>query len=488
MSFDKFSHIKSKAAFQSTILSNRSWFSFRIIQDMIVDTESKSLREVFAPQEVDSLTTPPTRRDLNAQLLAAVCSNDTSYAVQLLGQGADANQSINPDETLLIRAALNLNSCLITALLDHGASLKTSLKLIAKVHKPHFAIQNIVDRAYSDGYRISLCQELESFYNRLEPELPPSQAMFEEAIRDLDDFDREKQACLDSIRHYDSLLKCLLDCSVGQDISLEDHELNRQYDPKNSVLAHCLYGIEITGFSFVGLSLQGVPITKALLQKFKLYDFTEAIVTKEDLNCFIQTGDRKRGLAIAGRLQVLLERRGRLRTQGVYNLIPLAVAAKIGDEMALRSRLEAGVDPNEVDNEGGKSALYWAIKNGHSEIIRILHKQPCIEVDSLLASHKIKNRYDESFFAHKAQQRESKPLVSKKVNQETPEARLDRQRIEKIWGLKHRTLEEIEKKWDSLVGLNSSSLVESGFHHEKSPRVINDEHDADVTLHNRLFA
>lgn len=70
-----------------------------------------------------------------------------------------------------------------------------------------------------------------------------------------------------------------------------------------------------------------------------------------------------------------------INPESILNLVPLSSAAKIGDVEAVKSRLDAGVDPNEIGNNPDKaSPLVLAASNGHFSVVKLLAAHPKMDI------------------------------------------------------------------------------------------------------------
>ena len=98
------------------------------------------------------------------------------------------------------------------------------------------------------------------------------------------------------------------------------------------------------------------------------------IMTIQDLQSF---SDHDRKYFLQHRLETMFKNRGKtINNEGIVNLVPLWRAAYSGDLAIVKTRLEAGVNPNETGFYG--SSIEGAAKNGHLEIIKLLVEHPLV--------------------------------------------------------------------------------------------------------------
>lgn len=111
-----------------------------------------------------------------------------------------------------------------------------------------------------------------------------------------------------------------------------------------------LYDVDVTGYNFIGISLDGQPITKEILKSKNIIGYENAIYTLQDLDNLEKIQDPKRQSLIKRNLDTAFEKQGRLLDEktGIVNLIPLGEAARVGDINAVRVRLQAGVSQNQI--------------------------------------------------------------------------------------------------------------------------------------------
>lgn len=175
----------------------------------------------------------------------------------------------------------------------------------------------------------------------------------------------------DLISKYTASVKLLLDHAFG--LSLSEGELK------------FLSGLNISGFNFVGISLEGEPITREKLVEIGLKTGFEgienAIVSAADL---LQLKDESRRAKLLDRLENKFREQGELVSkEGIINLVPIAEVASRGNYGEVKLRLDAGVDPNEMSEWCLKMEglpIMAAAGKGHFEIVKLLAEHPKIDL------------------------------------------------------------------------------------------------------------
>lgn len=143
-----------------------------------------------------------------------------------------------------------------------------------------------------------------------------------------------------------------------------------------------LRDINIAGFNFLGLSLDGNPITKEILRSQKLINWDQAITTLDDLE-HLQDSNRKN--LIKRNLEKAYEKQGKLIKNGVVNLVSIDDAIKANDTVAVEARLKAGVSPN-VNCQlclNDTLPILLAVYGRNIDIIKLLAEHPDFDKASL---------------------------------------------------------------------------------------------------------
>lgn len=151
------------------------------------------------------------------------------------------------------------------------------------------------------------------------------------------------------------------------------------FDTKNGGLEF-LNDIDISGFNFVGMSLDGEPINEKIL-KGKGFKWTHPpIITWDDLQ---KLKDENRKAILLNRLEKKIKSRGRLISKkGIVNLVPLAAAAENNQLKVLKKCLGTKIRQDaEYD-----LAIQIAAKKGFYEIVELLTMRHCFKNETLLLS------------------------------------------------------------------------------------------------------
>lgn len=169
-----------------------------------------------------------------------------------------------------------------------------------------------------------------------------------------DEEKRKKFLEIDSLAdmHYKKVYKILFDYAIGCAFTKESFPYLKR--------------INISEFCFIGVSIDGCPITKEKLSQLGCEGAENAIVSIDDLGT-LEDNIRKDDLF--KRLQNMVEKENGIYLQdGTVNLVPLCFAAKTGDLLSVKARVESGNKSQQEILE----ALNIAIKHGHKEITSLL--------------------------------------------------------------------------------------------------------------------
>ena len=186
----------------------------------------------------------------------------------------------------------------------------------------------------------------------------------------------EKKELVDQ---YAKSVKLLLDFALGTNFQRNLDEIGLDF----------LHKLDVSGFNFVGVSIEGKPITRKHLEKINVTGIEHAIVTREDLE---NLEDLERRNALKERLEVAQQSQGKIESdEGIINLVPLAYAAESGDVETVKIRLEKTNDPNQKTDFANRTqfGIEEAAKNDHLEVVKILASHPAINPDSLISAYEI---------------------------------------------------------------------------------------------------
>ncbi|MGQ3890524.1 ankyrin repeat domain-containing protein [Legionella sp. CNM-4043-24] len=184
--------------------------------------------------------------------------------------------------------------------------------------------------------------------------------------------DKLNQIRLEAKQHYQKVYRILFDYAQGCG-----------FTNKKSITLPFPYlrYIDISGFNFIGVSIDGVPVTKEKLRQSGCTGADNALVTLDDLARLEDIGRREK---LENRLKAAMNREGQLISDdGVVNLVPLFYAAKSGDVPVVQTRLMAGANPN-LHPYGKYSPIYYAAQNGHHELVTMLALHPEIKDEDVM--------------------------------------------------------------------------------------------------------
>lgn len=312
------------------------------------------------------------RRDNQDAMRGAVSGGHTHVVEYLLKNGASADGSSRSyySRTYLGKVSSREGQKELTELLiAHGAEIKRAIALNNKKFQERFkAYENALMDRYSESAR-----EMTRTYSS------------DTALQDWDNKKQtlitERDACL---QKYTRSIQILL-----------DHAMGTNFDPERSGYSFQRYGgllflkgLDISGFNFVGVSVDGEPVTREMLQALELKGADQALVTLNDIEAI---SDLERKRALLARIEAKYASQGRIVSDaGIVNLIPLAVAAAKGKTDIVCTRLAAGVDPNEKE-DSHDLAIVVAASNGFHDIVTRLAEHPKIDSKSrLTAAHAAK--------------------------------------------------------------------------------------------------
>lgn len=319
-------------------------------------------------------------RDNQDAMRAAIKKGHLDVVQYLLENGGSANGTFGGmmgRQTFLGKAASAGNKPLVDLLVKHGAKIENALSLNNQKFRERY---NSYDRAvsnYSDSSR-----EREQKYS---------------SKTEMEKWDKEKLELIegrdDRLKKYSNSVQMLLDHAIGVNL---DKEISGYFGGSCGGLTF-LQDLDVTGFNFVGVAVDGQPITLKMLVEKKLKGADKAFITHNDI---IKIEDEERRNALLARLEAMLKSQGKIISQdGIYNLVPLANAAEKGLIDVVLVRLLAGVDPNEktTDVLNTRLAIVAAAKNGFSDVVKLLAEHPKIDQKSRLtaAQEAKKNGHEE---------------------------------------------------------------------------------------------
>lgn len=295
---------------------------------------------------------------------AAIKGGHSDVVQYLLENGGSAKGSFSGQDDVqpfLGRAAFDGQKLMVDLLAKHGAQIKSSLLQNHKKYRKDNGNYNSAISKYSDenkSWKLKYSSETE-----------------------IQKWDKRKQELIEQrdilLQQYSESVQMILDHAIGINFEKEKSTY-RAY----SALPF-LKDLDITGFNFVGVSIDCQPITREMLVLAGLKGAKEAIISCDDI---ANIEDKERRDALAARLEAKLREEGKIITEdGVVNLVPLADAVSNGHLDVVLVRLSAGIDPNQVASDANLP-IVAAAKNGFSDIVRLLAEHPEIDKKSRLTA------------------------------------------------------------------------------------------------------
>ncbi|MFA5960466.1 MAG: ankyrin repeat domain-containing protein [Tatlockia sp.] len=315
----------------------------------------------------------------------AIEQNNTEISLYLFEHGAKCWSDDNFDDIKLINqfdtlrpllpiAAANGNHTLVNALLQRGASLHSAINTAYRKYAEfEYAYhENLSNQPKLNAYYVKKIAKAESWEKtQYSKELESS----EKKSLALANSYQQARAC------YLQTLRTLLDHAVGHDFKS----------------LRFLEGQDVSGFNFIGLSLNGEPITAKLLSTLNVIGIDDALFYRSDLAKL--NADPSRQKALTKRIQDKIAERGLIVLDGTLNLVPLWRAAANGDENTVCVRLSARVNPNEMCSDDYHKApahpLIAAAKNGYFSIVQLCAEHPDIDTTIFVKAITVAHRFPE---------------------------------------------------------------------------------------------
>lgn len=342
-----------KVEFMQVLLEN----GFNAAQSaLIVENSSETLAPLSLATQNDDiamikllsdyryLANHERRLSLGHSLNIAVETRNYHLVAFLLQQGADLNyQTHSRALTPLARAIQIGDSDIVRLFIEHKANIVAAL----------FQLREEWDNAHNDQEG-----KINNSNNK--------QALQTKTLKELE-------------YTYLKDLQVLLDECVGEDFENLDF----------------LKDIDISGLNFVGISVNGAPVTKEYLIACQFKGAENSLVTLSEIDQ-LQDGMRQSKLlesieTIQASLG-LSEEIDRLRP---VNFISLGTAVKFNDINTVKNRLACKVNPNTifVENSGIKKLpLILAVEKNHSEIAIALANDPDIHKPTLIQAIRLASR------------------------------------------------------------------------------------------------
>lgn len=191
----------------------------------------------------------------------------------------------------------------------------------------------------------------------------------------------------DEVRNaYARIVKTCMDYAMGCDFEAK----GKSYFSGEYGGLVFLGDLDVSNINFAGVSVVGQMVTEEYLAQESKSGADKAIIKASDLMA-LEDGPRKE--ALYNHLKIMRGKRGFLEKDDMINLIPLHIAAAIGDIDAVNTRHMAGNDPNDEDTL--RSPLVLAALNGHEDIVKILmeahndhEKSKTVVIDAIEAARR----------------------------------------------------------------------------------------------------
>ncbi|EKD70877.1 MAG: hypothetical protein ACD_46C00351G0002 [uncultured bacterium] len=147
--------------------------------------------------------------------------------------------------------------------------------------------------------------------------------------------------------------------------------------------------VDLSGVNFVGVSFNGKPVTREMLQALGATGADKALITRSDIE---QLPDSPRKNNLLKRLDKSIKQNGKLiDANGIINLTPIWCAIDNNDVQAVKIKLEAGIDPNTWSTDFWaikNGLLYKAVRNGNPEMVKLFINHPKINLESVISAIK----------------------------------------------------------------------------------------------------
>jgi len=354
----------------STQKDNNSKSTYRFIYFAVI---SNNLEMVKLLVEAGADITPYNKyhdTGNDTAIDTAINEGHVEIVKYLLEQGAKARDSLRNypyEEFFIIHAAKHDRFDIMDLLFQYGAAKDIKFSFYSTYQEYSDSIKDCTDKlssTYSDIKKNQLIDYASNNKSIFKSDYEKQLVIFENEKIEIQN---KLSAALPS---YEKVITNLMDYAIGVDISSEEISDLQFLSPLKTV----------AGINFIGISVKGRPITREMLKEAKLTGADQAILTLNDLETIANT---PRGQALKERINLAINKQGKLIQNGIINLVPLCTSAKVGDVEAVKTRLQAGIDPNE---KGDTLPIVLAAANNHEEIIDVLLEHPNFDGQTLIAA------------------------------------------------------------------------------------------------------
>lgn len=292
-------------------------------------------------------------------IISAVESGHLAVVNYLLSKGADSQAKAKARsleyKSLLMIAAQKGYKDIIATLIQHeamvGATAAETMEMYrSAIRMSGYRLKNDFNKDKRDKISSANVKELNDFYKGV--------------AQLINERERLKS-------DYQKTIATLLDYAIGEDLGRWSW---------GSYHTTVFQNMDVSGFNFIGVSIQGQPITPEMLLKAGCWGVENALFTLADLDKV----EPQRKQELSARLEAAFKKSGTLvDEQGIVNLVPLWLAAANGDIKAVNVRLAAGIDPNESSSSDA-TPIKFAAKNGYLDIVKALINSPRLEKKSIV--------------------------------------------------------------------------------------------------------
>lgn len=306
-------------------------------------------------------------RGNDTAIIAAVEGGHPDVVEYLLSEGAGADAHTTSDEyvragdfsykpLLFVAAEHQDNKRIIASMAKYGAQVGSAVSVAALVYKNALKkYQGLLDNRYSIKNR-------------------------PENIYHVKEFDQERTNLISRVeylqKNYPRMIAALLEHSIGQDLSR---------GPWSKDNLGIFKDLDVSGFNFIGVSIQGKPVTREMLREAGLKGWDKALVTLNDLYKLNDT-EPQRMMELLDRVETSIHKNGNcMEGSGIINLVSLWQSAQLGNLNAVNARLAAGINPNEKSPEN-ELPIVLAAEHGHLDVVKALIQAKGIDKKSIVTA------------------------------------------------------------------------------------------------------
>lgn len=173
----------------------------------------------------------------------------------------------------------------------------------------------------------------------------------------------------------------------------------------------------VKGLNFIGVSIDGKPVTHEILKSYNFTDVDDAIVTLDDI---YKIQDPVRREALQSRINHLMDVRGSFIKDNIVNLIPLYRAVANGEMEVVNARLaNQSADPNEsyIGHGIDEIPILRAASKGREDMVSAIISHPNFDINMFAAAAtKAKDAGHKALAAMLEKKKEEADLYIKNIN------------------------------------------------------------------------